>query len=717
MVSKQLIVAVEGTAAIGPYWKTIVADYLDKIVRCFYGNESTGQNSPTTNVELSLVMFNGHGSYSACLVRRSGWTRDMDVFLQWLSAIPFSGGGFNDAAIAEGLAEALMQCTFQMFTSPSGNQNQNSEAQRHCILIAGSNPFPLPTPVFRPQPQNMVDGNSTEMQPENHLCDAETLAKSFPQSAISLSVICPRQLPKLRGIYNAGNSNPRAEDHPVDTVKNPHFLILISENFLEARSCVSRSPVTNLPSNQNPVKADVTPPSVSVPPQVPPANGSGMVRSPISVGNIPPATVKVEPISSATSNISSVPQAAVASSKTSSPVSTSQDMITTLSKENLPDVKPLANNVTPSLRPVSPAANVRILNDVAQARQVLAGGTSIGVPSMGTPVLSNMISSGMQSSVPPTQTVTSSGQSGPMGISGPLSVSQNSTPTSQTLSGIQTVSLPQTPPGMSQLPATQMLQGTSPNMRSVSAPASMPSGSGSMTSTPRVSQQGQQGVQPAVLSNSNSATNIPLNQQQTSSARQTPQSKYIKVWEGNLSGQRQGKPVFITKMEGYKSSSSQGAIATHWPSTMQIVRLVSQDVMNNKQYIGKADFLVFRAMNQHGFLAQLQDRKLCAVVHLPNQTLLLSVSDKAHRLIGMLFPGNMVVFKSPPQLQGQMQIQQQQQSLQQMQQQRPIAQQMNQGGSGRSQLLQPPGQTSSQGSTSMPGGSFIVQIESSSSTI
>lgn len=41
-------------------------------------------------------------------MQRSGWTRDVDIFLQWLSAIPFAGGGFNDAAIAEGLSEALM---------------------------------------------------------------------------------------------------------------------------------------------------------------------------------------------------------------------------------------------------------------------------------------------------------------------------------------------------------------------------------------------------------------------------------------------------------------------------------------------------------------------------------------------------------------------------------------------------------------------------------
>jgi hypothetical protein len=29
-----------------------------------------------------------------------------------------------------------------------------------------------------------------------------------------------------------------------------------------------------------------------------------------------------------------------------------------------------------------------------------------------------------------------------------------------------------------------------------------------------------------------------------------------------------------------------------------------------RQYVGKADFLVFRAMNPHGFLGQLQEKKL-----------------------------------------------------------------------------------------------------------
>ncbi|XP_075484469.1 mediator of RNA polymerase II transcription subunit 25-like isoform X2 [Primulina tabacum] len=765
MVPKQLIVAVEGTAAVGPFWQTIVSDYLEKIVRSFCGNETTNQKQSTLHVELSLVMFNAHGSYSAFLVQRSGWTRDMDIFFQWLLAIPFGGGGFNDAAIAEGLAEALM-----MFSSPSGSQNQNMDGQRHCILVAASNPCPLPTPVYRPQLQNVEQNDGSEKQPDSHLSDAETLAKSFAQGSISLSVVCPKQLPKLRAIYNAGKRNPRAADPLIDNVKNPHFLVLISENFVEARSALSRPGMTNLPSNQSPVKMDAAPvPSISATPpvSVPSANGSVMGRQTVAVGGMPmpPATIKV----------------------TSSPPSTSQEMIP--NNEIVPDMKPLINNMTPSLRPVGgAAANVRILNHVAQARQALAGGTSIGLPSIGgTPMISNTVSSGMNS-IPPAQNVISTGTSSVTSISvsvpmaGTVQVAQNSASASftstasnmpvnssigmsQPLSNLQSLSMGQTIPGMSQgnLPVTQMVQtgmSMSQNVMNSNGASGMPSGTGAMIPNSGIGQQMQPGMQPVGVNGNSTVTNMPLNQQ-TASAMQSAQSKYVKVWEGNLSGQRQGQPVFITKLEGYRSASASETLAANWPVTMQIVRLISQDHMNNKQYVGKADFLVFRAMNQHGFLGQLQEKKLCAVIQLPSQTLLLSVSDKAYRLIGMLFPGDMVVFKPQPPNQQQLQAQQLQQQqphplvqqqqpqpqlqqhpqpqqltqmqqqphgqlqqppplmqLQPQQQQIPQLQQqpqqmvgagMNQGyiqGAGRPHLLSQ-GLVSAQGATNLPGGAFM----------
>ncbi|XP_042059102.1 mediator of RNA polymerase II transcription subunit 25-like isoform X1 [Salvia splendens] len=580
MAAKQLIIVVEGTAATGPFWQTIFSDYLDKIIRCFCGDDSIGQETSTPQVELSLVVFTVHGPYSACLVRRTGWTRNMDLLLHWLSVIPFAGGGFSDAAIAEGLGEALM-----MFSTSNGNQNQNmeSQSQRHCILIAASNPYPLPTPVYGSQSQRTEQSDNTETPTDNRLFDAEAVAKSFAQSAISLSVICPRKLPKLGAIYNAGKNNPRATDPPPDNVKNPHFLVLISDNFVEARIALTRSGLLNLPSNQNPVKMDVTPTG----------------PAPLMSGPLPSAVAK--PASQA-----------VASLQTSSPISTSQEMAP--NTENAQDMKPLVNNTTPSLPPVGgAAANVRILNDVAQASQVLANGTSIALPSMGgTPMLPNMMSSGMTSSVPSAQIVMSSGPSAVASI---------------------TRSLP--------IPAatTQMAQigmGMNQNMMSDGGTSGIPSGNDSMMPTPGMSQPMQPGMEPVGVNGS--VVNMPINQQ-TSSTMPPSLPIQVKFWEGNLSGQRQGKPVFITRLVGYRKSSASETLGANWPPTLQMVRLISQDHMNNKKYAGKGEFLVFRAMDQHGFLDQLKDKKLCAVIQLPSQTLLLSHSYKALHLTAKLYPG------------------------------------------------------------------------------
>ncbi|KAH9771955.1 Mediator of RNA polymerase II transcription subunit 25 [Citrus sinensis] len=724
MSEKQLIVAVEGTAAMGPYWQSIVSDYLEKIIRCFCVNELAGQ--------------------------RSGWTKDVDIFLHWLSTIPFAGGGFNDAAIAEGLSEALM-----MFSvAPNGSQNQqNVDGQRHCILVAASNPHPLPTPVYRPQMQNLDQNENNEAQAESRLSDAETVAKSFVQCSVSLSVICPKQLPKLTAIYNAAKRNPRAADPPVDNSKNPHFLVLISENFMEARAALSRPGVANLALNQNPVKMDIAPvTSVTGPAPTSIPSVNGINRPPISVGNVPTATVKVEP-STVTSmvngptfpHIPSVPRPAsqgVPSLQTSSPSSTSQEMIT--SGDSVPEVKPLVSGMSQPLRPMAPAAaNVNILNNLSQARQVmnnaaLTGGTSIGLQSMGqTPMamhMSNMISSGMASSVPTSQPVFSSAQSGITSIGGsgtltgtsqvpqnsglnsftsaPSNLSGNSNPSiSQPMGTLQGGASMGQSVGMSQgnHSGGQMVQNgisMNQNMMSGLGPSGVSSGTGTMIPTPGMSQQAQSGMQPLSVNN-NTAVNMQLSQQ-TSSALHSSQSKYVKVWEGYRSASASEtqlespryclvvmsvlyfkKVLSIVKIPNddltagrhiasfhvssiasidpnHALQNQNGtllavplniALAANWPPTMQIVRLISQDHMNNKQYVGKADFLVFRAMNQHGFLGQLQEKKLvvlvslstnwitaknlvvCAVIQLPSQTLLLSVSDKACRLIGMLFPG------------------------------------------------------------------------------
>ncbi|KAK7275218.1 hypothetical protein RIF29_16327 [Crotalaria pallida] len=721
MAEKQLVLVVESTGTMGYFWDSILMDYVDKIIRCFGGTDSTGQKPSASNVKYALVTFNAHGSYSDCLVQRTGWTKDPDVFFLWLSAIPFGGGGFNDAAIGEGLSEALM-----MFPNPqTGGSNQpNVDVQRHCVLVSASNPYPLQTPVYIPRLQNVEQSDSIDIDPSSRLYDAEAVAKAFPQLSVSLSVICAKQLARVKAIYNAGKRNGRAADPPVD-VKNCPFLILISESFMEARAALNHSGITSLPSN-SPVKVDAvsaTPVTGAPPTSISSVNGS-IARQSISAGNVAPATVKVEPVpvssmvaGPAYPHNLSVPRATstsqgVSSLQTSSP-SASQDIVTT--NENVLDTKPVVSMLQP-IRPVNPAqANVNILNNLSQARQVmssaaLSGGSSMGLPSMGqTPVamhMSNMISSGMTSSVPVAQNVFSSGQSGMTSITGsgpltgPAQVGQNSglgslTSATSNMSGSSNIGISQ-PSGNLQGAVSMgqqvqaMSQGNLSGAQTVPSGANMnqnvmnglgpsvvTSGNGSMIPTPGMSQQAQPGMQPLM---NNAAANMSLTQQASGGMQSTQQqSKYVRVWEGSLSGQRQGQPVFITKLEGYRNFSASETLAANWPPVMQIVRLISQDHMNNKQYVGKADFLVFRAMNPHGFLGQLQEKKLCAVIQLPSQTLLLSVSDKACRLIGMLFPGDMVVFKpqlsSQQQQQMQQQMQQQQQQMQSQQQHLPQLQQ------------------------------------------
>ncbi|XP_042456568.1 mediator of RNA polymerase II transcription subunit 25-like isoform X3 [Zingiber officinale] len=700
MAEKQLIVVVEGTAALGPYWQTIRNDYLEKIIRCYYGNELTGQKLNGTNPEFALVVFNTHGPYNDIVVQRSGWTKDLDIFLQWLSTMCFSGGGFSEAAIAEGLSEALMMLLVSINAS---DNHQSPEVQKHCVLVAASNPYPLPTPVYRPPISSLEHKENTEVQKESFLADAETVAKSFSQCFVSLSVISPKQLPKLRSIYNAGKKNPHAADPSVDHVRNPNFLVLLSESFVEACAALSRTLLPNQSiSSQGIGKIDgsSTVPISGLPATANPSvNGTIMPRQPITVGSIPTATVKVEPATvssmvsgpgfSHISSITNVPSQGVSNLQNSSPSHSSQEMNANI--DTTQEIKPLLNPLSQPLRPAVPApANVNILNTISQHR------TPVAVH------MSNMISSGMASSAHSAiSSVSGSGQ--PMAVT---QVTQNSPlgslasvtsnlggnssigipPTLNTLQGNMTIGLSASNVGQGTLTSGAQISQVgitiNQNMMNNLVSSSVSSGPGTMIPTPGMSQQA--GSHSLEIAN-NTAINMPL-VQQTSNIQQS-QSKYVKIWEGQLSGQRQGQPVFICRLEvsfGFLfmviEVKQHQTLAADWPSVMQIVRLIAQEHMNNKQYVGNADFLVFRTLNQHGFLGQLQEKKLCAVIQLPSQTLLLSVSDKAGRLIGMLFPGDMVVFKPqvPSQQQQLQQLQPQSQSHLHLQQQHMQQQQLQQ---------------------------------------
>ncbi|KAF8711528.1 hypothetical protein HU200_028971 [Digitaria exilis] len=575
---RQLVIAVEGTAALGPYWSTIIGDYVEKIVRSFCANEVPGQKLAGAPPELALVVFHTHGPYSAFSVQRSGWTKDIDAFLSWLSRISFNGGGFSEASTCEGLAEAL---TILQGSPNSTQSHQNHEAQKHCILVAASNPYPLPTPVYCSQNTDLKE--NTESSKEPSIADAETVAKSFAQCSVSLSVISPKQLPTLRAIYNAGKRNPRATDPSVDHAKNPYFLVLLSENFMEARTALSRPLHGNLAPNQTVTKMDTAPAVTMAGPTTnanPSVNGPMMGRQPVGVGGISTATVKVEPATippmvsapafSHATPISNVASQGISALQTSSPSIISQEA--NIANDNVQEHKPIIN---PVQQPVRPGGHGSLLNNLSQVRLMnstsLGGATSMGLPNMGaTPIqvhMSNMISSGMTSTSSVISSMSGSGQ--------PISTQQmvQSTglgsfgSTTSTVSGNSNIAVSSSLPsiqssmgmGQSVQPVAQggLMAGSQLGQGGIGANQNVMSGLGptavssapAMMPTPGMAQQ--TGVNSLGVTN-NSAMNMPLGQHPN--AQQQP-TKYMKIWEGTLSGQRQGRPVFICKLEEAESST------------------------------------------------------------------------------------------------------------------------------------------------------------------
>jgi mediator of RNA polymerase II transcription subunit 25 len=125
---------------------------------------------------------------------------------------------------------------------------QSQVWQKHCVLVAASNPHRLPTPVVRPPVTARMQTSATgEPQAEQWwLADAETVAKAFPLCQVSLSIIAPRQLPLLRQVYNGAKRNPRVLESVSDASKlYPHHLVLLSEGFMEGRMALRSAVVTS----------------------------------------------------------------------------------------------------------------------------------------------------------------------------------------------------------------------------------------------------------------------------------------------------------------------------------------------------------------------------------------------------------------------------------------------------------------------------------------
>ncbi|KAL3692434.1 hypothetical protein R1sor_006085 [Riccia sorocarpa] len=709
---RQLVVAVEGTAALGPAWPVLQTEYVEKIVRAFYGFNGAGQKSTGSPGDMALVVFTSHGSNGGVLVQRSAWTSNLDLFFRWLSAIHFEGGGFGDAAIAEGLAEALL------LMCPGPNVPpvpQVTERQKHCILVAASNPHRLPTAVPSPPVASIVQpqGNGTEMQTDHWiLADADTVAQAFAPCSVSLSIISPRQLPMLRNIFSQAKRTSRTADTTSEPPKvSSQHLVLLSEAFLEARMALHRTVVPNMPPNVPKIEqhSNVSVNGSSVTNQMPmagvrPASGptagiGALTGRPVSTLPMQPVTVKTEAGTQGTlnsllhhnpanSNNMSLPGQQLPSSGGLASPETIQSSLTSIaSPDTQQDFKGLGNmQSSQTLRPMG----TNVLSSSMMAHSPSQSRHPIGSPSLppASPLsgLGNSSATGVV-----TSNVMSNGQNG-LGVSGQqqggvgmgsnTSVGMNSGQVGVGVGSLHgnynngTANLvnAQMPGSVQQSNASLVSAGATSNGQGIGVVQGGVAGVSGQGGLAPSNQMGTGGLGPVMGgqvtngSNAGTASMLPTaglpqspgqpqplssttsasvsSHHPTAGAPQPQGFKYTKLWEGILAGQRKGNivPIPICKLEAYRQTSSE-TLASDWPPTMQIMRLIPQDYMNQKDYHRKAEIIVFRTLTQHDFLVQLAEKKLCAVIQLPSQTLLLASTEKPGRMIGMLFPGDMVQIK------------------------------------------------------------------------
>ncbi|KAM7475378.1 hypothetical protein LguiB_022621 [Lonicera macranthoides] len=208
MAEKRLAIIVDATARMAPHWETLFKNYIETII-------SADKDPYDGKAVLGIIVHGANENYDACSIQPSGWTRDKNVFLKWLSSLSFpggDGGGPDETALAQGLSTALM-----MFPSRVNGCKTEQLRRRHCLLVAASNPHSTPTSLLLPKFQLMDSGQIFESRVEC-LANIESMARSFPQ----------------------GNSIQQGDKSSVNEIKHPRYLILLSDSFVDALAALAQ---------------------------------------------------------------------------------------------------------------------------------------------------------------------------------------------------------------------------------------------------------------------------------------------------------------------------------------------------------------------------------------------------------------------------------------------------------------------------------------------
>ncbi|KVH98435.1 Mediator complex, subunit Med25, von Willebrand factor type A [Cynara cardunculus var. scolymus] len=191
---------------------------------------------------LNLVVNAAEDGSTAQSTPQFDWPQSMDLFLDSLSRLNFNDYGYlGNSGVIEGISKALM-----MFPSTRKRTKRELVGKRHCVLVTASHPYPCPKEVLVPTNQILESGEVVEVTIDTVLADTETMARSLAESFISLSVICPNDMPMIKTIYDAGNQNPGSF---TSNLKHPQLLLLISEQFPEAREALKQFEAENNDTN------------------------------------------------------------------------------------------------------------------------------------------------------------------------------------------------------------------------------------------------------------------------------------------------------------------------------------------------------------------------------------------------------------------------------------------------------------------------------------
>ncbi|KAL7606004.1 hypothetical protein Lser_V15G15952 [Lactuca serriola] len=127
-----------------------------------------------------------------------------------------------------------------------------------------------------------------------------------------------------------------------------------------------------------------------------------------------------------------------------------------------------------------------------------------------------------------------------------------------------------------------------------------------------------------------------------------------KIWEGRLCSTRD---VFLTRSSistaiGASTKTNKG-LADNWPGMMSVAGLLPQDdlIKHMRIYVGRVDRVFFKAKDENNYyLNQVHEKKLCSVVKLYSQTLILYSKDDPNIMIGLVFPQDSLKYKSQLQI-------------------------------------------------------------------